>query len=115
MVTAITLSVINVYCPRKWYTLVQVYLQATAAGNTALAQCALVGWVWAMPPVALIHRFTEVEAALQALFAHQSLFTELAELQKQMMYCCRADSDTTEIQNNIIPTLMEIVILRLRG
>ena len=107
MVTAITLSVINVYCPRKWYTLVQVYLQATAAGNTALAQCALVGWVWAMPPVALIHRFTEVEAALQALFAHQSLFTELAELQKQMMYCCRADSDTTEIQNNIIPTLME--------
>ena len=107
MVTAITLSVINVYCPRKWYTLVQVYLQATAAGNTALAQCALVGWVWAMPPVSLIHRFTEVEAALQALFAHQSLFTELAELQKQMMYCCRADSDTTEIQNNIIPTLME--------
>ena len=107
MVTAITLSVINVYCLRKWYTLVQVYLQATAAGNTALAQCALVGWVWAMPPVALIHRFTEVEAALQALFAHQSLFTELAELQKQMMYCCRADSDTTEIQNNIIPTLME--------
>lgn len=107
MVTAITLSVINVYCPRKWYTLVQVYLQATAAGNTALAQCALVGWVWAMPPVALIHRFTEVEAALQALFAHQSLFTELAELQKQMMHCCRADSDTTEIQNNIIPTLME--------
>lgn len=107
MVTAITLSVINVYCPRKWYTLVQVYLQATAAGNTALAQCALVGWAWAMPPVALIHRFSEVEAALQALFAHQSLFTELAELQKQMMYCCRADSDTAEIQNNIIPTLME--------
>lgn len=106
-VSAITLSVMNVFDPQKWCTLVHVYLKASALGCIALAQRALVGWVFSLPSIDLKQRFIEVDETLRLLSAHIPLCEELVEMQKQVSYCCRADVDTAEIQNNIIPTLME--------
>ena len=103
-VSALTLSLLNVFDLYKWIVLVDVYMQST---STLLAQRALVGWVLALPQPYPSRLNEELDAAIERLAVHSALYDDLTELQKQLMFCCKADSDTAEIQNEIIPKLMK--------
>ena len=104
IVSALTLSLSNVFDPNKWLTLLHTYLDAS---EPLLGQRALVGWALFMPRPFPESRIANFDLLLLRIQAHAPLLKDLAELQTQVMFCCKAESDTAEIQKEIIPKLME--------
>ena len=102
MVSAVMLSAMNFYDFQKVSMLAHVYLKAE---DEHLRQRSLVGWVFA------IHSTTVVDAQLRGLlhevFADKSTVKEVADMQKQVLFCMNAENDTETIQREIIPTLMK--------
>ncbi|MBR1463096.1 MAG: tetratricopeptide repeat protein [Prevotella sp.] len=102
MVSAIMLSTMNFYDFQKICMLVHVYMKAE---DERLRQRSLVGWVFT------IHSSTVVDAKLDGLlrevFADGTTARELADMQKQVLFCMNAENDTETIQREIIPTLMK--------
>lgn len=103
-VSAVSLSVSNVFDPQKWCMLADVYHAATDEG---IRQRALTGWAIAMPGNAVARLYPDVNAATASMLADEGTRKQLLELQTQMIYCCNADNDNKEIQRDIMPTLMK--------
>ena len=102
LVSAVMLSAINIYDCQKISTLVHLYQQAS---DERLRQRALVGWVFS------IHSTTPVDEGLmnllQHVFSDKTTARDLADMQKQVLFCIHAESDHETIQRDIMPTLMK--------
>lgn len=102
-VSGLTLSLLTVFDPNKWHTLVTVFETATAE---ALRQRALVGLVLSLPE-GETGFFADVTEALHRVCMSDDNRRQILELQVQMYYCVRAEDDNREIQRDIMPTLIK--------
>ena len=103
MVSAITLSLLNFFDVAKFRLLVNVYRRST---DENVRQRALVGWVLCLDADAA-KLYTEVSDMVREVTDDDRCLSELAELQMQMVYCLRAESDNHIIQSEIMPELMK--------
>ncbi len=102
MVSAITMSNMQMFCPNKFKVLAETYRQST---DEEVRQRALVGWaLTADHNCASI--FPEIEATVTSLLSDEDTLQQLAELQMQLVYCLDADSDTDTIRKEILPDIM---------
>jgi tetratricopeptide (TPR) repeat protein len=98
MVSAITISTLNHTDEQKMLTLAGVYRDAT---DMKIRQRALVGWVFASAMGDKTHD------EITSLCDDESVAREVADMQKQVMFCLNADKDNQTIQKDIIPELMK--------
>ena len=103
IVSAIMLSLINVFDMAKFRVLINVYRQAT---DERVRQRALVGWVLGRN-YTLSGVFPEELELVNDLLTDPDVVQELTELQIQMIYCINAEDDHHKIQSEIIPDLMK--------
>ena len=105
IVSAITLSALQTFCPQKFRVLAEVYRQST---DEHLRQRALVGWVFAAccGDSKAWCIFPEISDTIVTLCQDEQTRNELAELQMQLIYCMDADADTHTIQKEILPDIM---------
>lgn len=102
LVSALTLATMNNMDVNKFEILVHLYLNST---DEKVRQRALVGWVFALSSrTRLLPKMKNIVAkALE----DESVVNELADLQKQIIYCMNAEQDTDTIRRNIMPELMK--------
>jgi len=99
--SAITIALVNIMDPCKFTTLMEVYLKSR---DERIRQRAFVGWVFAFASAK-----TELQPVKRlVLDAVKSLdiVRDLADLQKQMMFCVNAERDNDTIRKDIMPVLM---------
>lgn len=102
IVSAVMLSLINVFDMAKFRVLITVYRDAT---DERVRQRALVGWVLGRN-YTLSGVFPEELELVNSLLADPKVIQELTELQIQMIYCINAEGDHQKIQSEIMPELM---------
>lgn len=102
IVSAITIALVNIMDLCKFVTLMDVYLKST---DEHIRQRAFVGWVFSL---------SSSGAAYQAVKSHvldavkdSAVAGELADLQKQMIFCINAEKDNDTIRKDIMPVLMK--------
>ena len=103
LVSAITLSLFNFFGINKFRILIDVYRQST---DEYVRQRALVGWVLSLSTEALV-LYPEVRHIVEQTVDDERCLEELTELQMQLFYCLRAESDNRIIQSEIMPELMQ--------
>lgn len=109
LISAITLSLINYFGINKFRLLVNVYLKAT---DERVRQRALIGWVLCLnTKAAALYR--EMYDLIGTVTADERCCSELSELQMQLVYCLRAESDNHIIQNEIMPELLKSGSIRV--
>lgn len=109
IVSAISLALLTVFDINKWLVLVDVYEKSLIEN---VRQRALVGIAIAMPKrEASI--FCEIEDSVKHLCSIDKFRREIIELQMQLIYCQRTESDNAEIQRDIMPTLVRNSNLRV--
>jgi tetratricopeptide (TPR) repeat protein len=104
IVSAIMLSAMNLFDFNKFRVMAHVYQQAA---DERLRQRALVGWALTLNAEAARQLFTEERQLVEELVADERCRQELGELQMQLVYCTRAESDGQRIQQEIMPDLMK--------
>ena len=104
IVSALTMALLVVFDVEKWLTLVAVYEQSD---DVALRQRAIVGLALTMPDEGVVSLFPNVGEALHRLSSTEQVRRELMEVQVQLLYCERTETDSREIQTNIIPTFVK--------
>ena len=109
LVSAITLSLFNFFGINKFRILIDVYRQST---DERVRQRALVGWVLSLHTDAA-RLYPEVRQMVAEVAADEGCRAELAELQMQLYYCLRAESDNRIIQSEIMPELMKSGNIRI--
>ena len=109
LVSAITLSLFNFFGINKFRILIDVYRQST---DERVRQRALVGWVLSLHTDAA-RLYPEVRQMVGEVAADEGCRAELAELQMQLYYCLRAESDNRIIQSEIMPELMKSGNIRI--
>lgn len=102
LVSAITLSVMNYFGINKFRLLMNVYRKSV---DERVRQRALVGWVLSLNEE-VIKLYSEIHEMVSETVADSRCRDELAELQMQIVYCLRAESDNQIIQSEIMPELM---------
>ena len=100
MVSAITLAAMNTADAGKFRMLTGVYAKAS---DEKLRQKALVGWVFALTA----GTSPEINKTVADLTEADNVRSELADLQKQMIFCMNAEQDNDKIQRDIMPELMK--------
>ena len=103
IVSAITLSTLNFFGINKFRLLMDVYQNAA---DERVRQRALIGWVLCLDAAAA-ELYTEVHEMLKQAAADERCLNDLSELQMQMVFCLRAESDNRIIQSEIIPELLK--------
>lgn len=102
IVSAITVALVNIMDAGKFATLMSVYLKST---DERIRQRAFVGWVFAFASAG-----TELQPVkkliLDAVKATATV-KELADLQKQMIFCVNAEKDNDTIRKDIMPVLIK--------
>jgi len=103
LVSAVTLSLLNVFDMAKFRLLVNVYRQAQ---DEHVRQRALVGWVLSASPQWL-SIYPEQRQLVGDLVQDAHVCDELTELQIQLIYSRNTERDKDTIQKEIIPDLMK--------
>lgn len=98
LVSAITIAVLNHEDEQKTRALISIYRNAT---DESIKQRALVGWVFA---AAMSNKAYDEVAAM---CADEGVVRDIADMQKQVMFCLNADKDNQVIQKDIIPELLK--------
>ena len=99
---AISIAVIHNMDPGKFSALMNAYRQST---DMNVRQRALVGWVFALSSgVTCLPKVSEL---ITEAMTDTDVMTDLAELQKQMVFCMNADRDNDTIRKDIMPELMK--------
>jgi len=101
MISAITLSLLNVFDVNKWGVLIDVFEGAT---EVHIKQKAFVGWVLTLPSRDM-SLFPVIGERVRTVCSQEDVRHQIVELQIQLYYCDNADKDTDAIQKEIIPTL----------
>ncbi len=99
---ALTLAVMNNMDINKFTVLMRVYLGARDEG---LRQRALIGWVFSLSSDMRIH--ARFERLVLDAVSDPKVVAELADLQKQILFCVDAERDNDRIRRDIIPGLMQ--------
>ena len=102
LVSAITLAAMNSMDDNKFGTLLDVFLKST---DEKVRQKALIGWVFALSCDTRQAEKTKLRVA-DAL-EHPGVANELADLQKQIIFCMNAEQDNDTIQRDIMPELIK--------
>lgn len=100
--SAVSLGCWNVFDPRKFNCLVNVYNSST---NASVRQRALVGWVMAFRTDDLAH--PEMRQQIDAMLSDKNVRRDVEEMQLQTLMCIEAPADNDTIQKEIIPDLMK--------
>lgn len=103
IVSAITMSLMAVFDVNKWLVLTILYKKGT---SEYLRQRALVGLALTLPSDDL-SIFPEIDDSLSELCQSETVRNQLLELQLQLLYCVRTESENKEIQRDILPTLIK--------
>lgn len=98
LVSAVTIAAINNEDEQKVAALVDIY---RLSSDENIRQRAFVGWVFASAVYGI-----QTDAVAEML-AYDNVVRELADLQKQVMFCLNADNDNRLIQKDIMPELMK--------
>lgn len=101
IISAITLSCISEFDINKFTLLVDIYKKATAEH---LRQRALVGWVLSMKDSQYL--LDAQRRVIDKADITDADTREIADLQKQMLFCMNAEKDNETIQRDIMPTLI---------
>ena len=109
LVSAITLSTINFFGINKFRLLMTVYRESA---DEHVRQRALIGWVLSLETEAY-KLYPEVHDMISEVTEDPRCCDELAELQFQLMYCLKTESDTQKIQTEIMPDLIKNNSLRV--
>ena len=102
LVSAVMLSTIQYFDINKFRLLVNVYRKTA---DEHVRQSALIGWVLSLDPH-VSKLYGEIHDLVSQVTADEHCRNELTELQMQMIYCLRADTDTQKIRNEIMPDLL---------
>ena len=102
LVSAITMSAMQMFCMQKFRVLAEVYRKST---DELVRQRALVGWVLCADESRAC-LFTEMQQTVDTLLQDEATRQQLAELQMQLLYCTDADNDTHTIREEILPEIM---------
>lgn len=102
LVSAITIAAMNNMDDNKFGTLIDVYLKAT---DEKVRQKALIGWVFALS--ADTRQAEKVKLKVAEAMECPGVTDELADLQKQMIFCINAEQDNDTIQRDIMPELIK--------
>ncbi len=103
LVSAITLSTLNFFGINKFRLLLNVYQSST---DERVRQRALIGWVLCLN-VSAASLYSEIQDLVRQTVGDPRCCDELAELQMQMVYCLRTESDKNVIENEIMPELLK--------
>ena len=103
LVSAITLSLINLFDINKFQLLFDVYRYSN---DEYVRQRALVGWVLAIGEDKF-KIYPELKALVEALLNDKDVCEEIVELQMQLVYCASAEQDTNTIQKEIMPDILK--------
>ena len=102
LTSALTLAAMNNMDANKFIVLLNVYLKAS---DEKLRQKALVGWVFSLSSETIA--FPKLEQAVREALKDIKVANEIADLQKQMVFCLNAEHDTDTIRRDIMPELMK--------
>lgn len=102
LISAITLATMNNMDVNKFSVLIHVYLTST---DEKIRQRALVGWVFALSSRTRI--VPKMKHLVSEALSHDGVAHELADLQKQIIFCMNAEQDTDTIRRDIMPELMK--------
>ena len=109
IVSAMTLSIINMFDMSKFRVLANVYMKSTVE---SVRQRALVGWVMGRS-FTLSKIFPEEKALVDEMLTDERVRQELTELQIQMIFCINTENDNEKINSEIMPELMRNNNLRI--
>ena len=102
IVSAITLATMNNMDVNKFSVLIYVYL---TSADEKIRQRALVGWVFALSASSRV--MPRMKKLVAEALERDGVANELADLQKQIIFCMNAEQDTDTIRRNIMPELMK--------
>jgi len=102
IISALTLSVMNIMDAYKFGTLVNVY---TKSADERIRQKALVGWVFALS--ADMGTCPGIKETVAAALENAGVVSELSDLQKQIIFCMNAEKDNDKIQKDIMPEIIK--------
>ena len=103
LVSAITLSLMNIFCFNKFRLLTDVYLNSP---DDQLRQRALVGWVFGLDD-SKVAVYPEMLQIVKDICSDGKCRQELSELQMQLVFCMQADSDSQTVSREIVPDIMK--------
>ena len=103
LVSAVSMSAMNVFDPNKFKVLASLYQQVT---DVQLRQRALVGWVFALDSEKAVI-YPEIGQMIKDICDDENNCKELTELQIQLYYCMDTDTDQRTIRDEIMPDLMD--------
>lgn len=103
LVTAITLSNIEVFDIHKFTVLINVYRHSF---DEKVKQRALVGWCLSINDI-VDRLYPEVKNAIVEICKNDQQCKEILELQIQVMLCLKTEADTEKIRKDIMPDLMK--------
>lgn len=99
--SALMLAAMNNFDIHKFNLLVALYSES---GDEAVRQKALIGWVLAMTGCIDTE---EQRESVERVCRSPKTVGELADLQRQMVFCMNAEKDNATIQRDIMPTLIK--------
>lgn len=102
LVSATTLSAMNNMDDNKFATLIEVYTKAT---DEKVRQKALIGWVFSLS--AGTRQEKKMRPRVAEALKQAGTVSELADLQKQIIFCMNAEQDNDKIQRDIMPDLIK--------
>lgn len=100
--SAIMLATMNNMDINKFHVLINVYKKTT---DSKLRQRALVGWVFALSAGPRLH--PQMREMVASVLEGNGVANEIADLQKQIIFCMNAEQDNNTIQRDIMPELMK--------
>ena len=103
VVSALTMSLLNVFDANKWLVLADVYLNATVE---SVRQRSLVGMMLTLPHEEAT-LFTEIGGTINTICQHSEARREIRELQLQLLLCMQTEEDKNKIERDIMPTLIK--------
>ena len=103
LVSAVTLSLLNIFDFHKLRVLMNVY---SRSADEQVRQRALVGWTLGLDSRQMAV-WPEMLIMLKQLTDDDRCRQELKELQMQFIYCLKADEDSQKIQQEMIPEIIK--------
>lgn len=103
ILSAVMLSAMAVFDPRKLSTLLTIYRQSSTVETR---QRALVAWVLTVDGHDM-SIFPDISTQMQQLLDDEACCKEIVELQMQMLYCMSAEDDEQKIKDEILPNIMK--------
>lgn len=102
IISALTLATMNSMDINKFNVLINVYQRST---DERIRQRALIGWIFSLSSdIRINNRLKDI---ISDTLRNPDVVNELADLQKQIIFCMNAEQDNDKIQRDIMPELIK--------